>query len=90
MNLMNIYPMLMSMLAEIVLNPDFDANALLKAIVNVFSVGITLVGIISGVLMTAEGIREESPSRKWQGVGVIIFSLLLGGSVTVFLNMVIL
>lgn len=82
--------LLTTVLAEITLNPNFDANALLKAIVNIFSVAIVVSGVIYGLYMIAQSVSEESPSRKRQGIEVIIFSLIIGGGLITFLNMVIL
>lgn len=79
-----------TVIADIQLNPNFDANAMLRAIVNVFSVAIIISGVIYGLYMIAQSVSEESPSRKRQGIEVIIFSLVIGGGLITFLNMVIL
>lgn len=76
--------------ADITLNPSFDPNALLKAIVNIISTACILGGVISGIVMIVQSYSEESPSRKRTGIEVIIISLLLGGGLVTFLNMVIL
>ena len=46
--------------------------------------------MISGIVMIVQSYSEESPSRKRTGIEVIIISLLLGGGLVTFLNMVIL
>ena len=76
--------------ADITQNPSFDPNALLKAIVNIISTACILGGVISGIVMIVQSYSEESPSRKRTGIEVIIISLLLGGGLVTFLNMVIL
>ncbi len=75
---------------EIKLNPNFNHNELLKAIVNIFCIAIIVSGIVYGAYMIAQSVSEESPSRRRTGIEVIIFSLLIGGSLVAFLNMVIL
>lgn len=87
---MNLAQIIHQLALDIKLNPNFDANALLKAIVNIFSIAIIVSGVIYGLYMIAQSVSEESPSRKRQGIEVIIFSLLIGGGLVTFLNMVIL
>ena len=70
--------------ADITLNPSFDPNA------NIISTACILGGVISGIVMIVQSYSEESPSRKRTGIEVIIISLLLGGGLVTFLNMVIL
>lgn len=79
-----------TIIADITLNPNFKPNEMLKSIVNIFSIAITISGVVYGLYMIAQSVSEESPSRKRQGIEVIIFSLVIGGGLTTFLNMVIL
>lgn len=79
-----------TIIADITLNPNFRPNEMLRSIVNIFSIAITISGVVYGLYMIAQSVSEESPSRKRQGIEVIIFSLVIGGGLTTFLNMVIL
>lgn len=68
------------------LNPDFDANTTIKAIINLFVVAAIITGLVAGGNMVIESLSEESPSRRRQGIYVIVGTLVIGGGVIAIVN----
>ncbi len=84
-----LFPNLLPILGDITLNPDFNANTLLKAIVHLISIGVILTCCIYGGTIIAQSSADESPAQKRKGIETIVMGLLLGGALETLMAMVI-
>lgn len=75
---------------QIQINPDFNANTLLRVIVN-FVVGIlALLGALFGGWKLVMGQINDDPKERNGGIIVLVLCLVAGGLILTVLNMVLL
>lgn len=67
---------------------DYDANSIVRMIVNTVVGVLTLVGLIYGGWSLWQGFMSQDPKEKQQGFMVLIGSLVIGGFIVTLVNLI--
>lgn len=75
---------------QILINPDFNPNALLRTIINTIIAFIIIAAAVMGGWNIVDGQRDNDPKQKSAGVITILVAFFVGALILIVVNAIIL